>query len=53
MKIKREKLTKSKKLFLLLRFIVFLVLIRNIFVGNYENVFVCILTLILFLFQLS
>ena len=48
MKIKREKLTKSKKLFLLLRFIVFLVLIRNIFVGNYENVFVCILTLILF-----
>lgn len=48
MKIKREKLTKSKKLFLLLRFIVFLVLIRNIFVGNYENVFICILTLILF-----
>lgn len=48
MKIKREKLSKSKKLFLLLRFIVFLILIRNIFVGNYENVFVCILTLILF-----
>ena len=48
MKIKREKLSKSKKLFLLLRFIVFLILIRNIFAGNYENVFVCILTLILF-----
>ncbi len=45
---KKEKLTFSKKLFLLLRFVVIIILVHNIIIKNYENVFVCILTLILF-----
>lgn len=49
MKKPKKDITKSRKIFLLLRGIVFLILIRNILTGNYENVFVCILTLLLFL----
>lgn len=49
MKKPKKDITKSRKIFLILRAIVFLILIRNIFVGNYENVFICILTLVLFI----
>jgi len=49
MKMSKKDITKSKKIFLLLRAIVFLILIRNIFTGNYENIFICVLTLILFI----
>lgn len=47
-KINFKKLTASNWVFLFLRFIVFLIMIHNIVIGNYENVFVCVLTLILF-----
>ncbi len=49
MKKPKKDVSKSRKIFLILRAIVFLILIRNIFVGNYENVFICILTLVLFI----
>ena len=49
MKKQKKDISKSKKIFLLLRSIVFLILIRNVLLGNYENVFICILTLILFI----
>lgn len=49
MKKSKRDLSKSKRIFLILRSIVFLILIRNILTRNYENVFVCILTLLLFL----
>jgi uncharacterized membrane protein len=45
---KDKKLTMSKGLYLFLRLIVILVLIHNIALKNYENVFVCIMTLVLF-----
>jgi len=44
-----KKLTISKWVFLILRLIVILILIRNIFNHNYENVFICLLTLFLFI----
>jgi len=47
--LKSKKITPAKWTFFILRIIVFGILIRNIFTGNYENVFTCILTLILFL----
>jgi len=46
---KKINLTLPKKLYLILRFLVIGILIRNIFSGNYENVFICLLTLILFI----
>ena len=49
MKKQKKDISKSKKIFLLLRSIVFLILIRNVLLGNYENVFICILTLTLFI----
>ena len=49
MKKPKKDVSKSRKIFLILRAIVFLIFIRNIFVGNYENVFICILTLVLFI----
>lgn len=45
----RKKLSYAKKLFLILRWLVIVVLIRNILSGNYENVFICFLTLFLFI----
>lgn len=46
--MKKLHLTFAKKLFLFLRFSVILILIRNIFTANYENIFICLLTLFLF-----
>lgn len=46
---KKEKLSISKKVFLILRCIVVIVLILNLLHRNYENIFICILTLFLFL----
>lgn len=46
-----ERIKKGKKLFalyVLLRLAVFLVMVAQFFNGNYENVFLCILSLILF-----
>lgn len=50
MKIKKEK-TKYYELsvYLVLRFLVIAIMIRQLLEGNLENVFVCILTLILFI----
>ena len=48
-RLKNIKLTTSKWTFLVLRFIVVIIMIHNIINKNYENVFVCFLTLILFI----
>lgn len=48
-KFKKVKLTVSKWLYLCLRFIVILIMIHNIVIKNYENVFICFLTLVLFI----
>lgn len=48
-KIKNMKLTPSKWVFLILRLIVILILIHNVLIHNYENVFICALTLFLFI----
>ena len=46
--VKGTKLTASQWLFVILRLIVFLILIHDVLNKNYENVFICILTLFLF-----
>ena len=59
-KNKKEKQAKDKKyisyysqrdvtVYFVLRFLVILVLVRQIFAANWNNVFLCVLTLILFL----
>ncbi len=45
---KEEENKKVAIFYTILRFLVILCLIREIFMGNYHNVFLCILTLILF-----
>ena len=45
---KEEENKKVAIFYTVLRFLVILCLIREIFIGNYHNVFLCILTLILF-----
>ena len=45
---KEERNKKVAIFYTVLRFLVILCLIREIFIGNYHNVFLCILTLILF-----
>lgn len=44
-----RKRGNSNIVFFILRFIVFVVLVLNLFHRNYENVFICILTLLLFI----
>lgn len=48
-----KKTDQTKKpviiVYFILRFFVVLVLIRSVIIGNFENVFICVLTLILFL----
>ena len=46
---KEEENKKVAIFYTVLRFLVILCLIREIFMGNYHNVFLCLLTLILFL----
>lgn len=45
---KEEKNKKAAIFYTILRLLVILCLIREIFIGNYHNVFLCLLTLILF-----
>ena len=45
---KKVTRTPAKWVFVVLRLIVILILIRNFMTGNYENVFTCFLTLVLF-----
>ena len=45
---KEEENKKVAIFYTVLRFLVILCLIREIFIGNYHNVFLCILTLVLF-----
>ena len=45
---KEEKNKKVAIFYTVLRFLVILCLIREIFIGNYHNVFLCLLTLVLF-----
>lgn len=47
--MKNYKLTPAKWLYLILRLTVVLILFRNIISHNYENVFICLLTLFLFI----
>lgn len=47
-KLKHTKLTAAEWVFLFLRLIVLIILIHDFISGNYENVFICVLTLILF-----
>lgn len=49
MKKKKRKITAVGWVFLVLRALVIFALVRNIFMKNYEYVFTCILTLILFI----
>ena len=46
---KKRTLSLSKWLYLILRLFVIIILIRNVFSHNYENVFICLLTLVLFI----
>ena len=46
---KEEENKKVAIFYVTLRFLVILCLIREIFMGNYHNVFLCLLTLILFI----
>ncbi len=46
---KEEENKKVAIIYVVLRFLVILCLIRELFTGNYHNVFLCILTLILFI----
>ncbi len=45
---KEEENKKVAIFYTVLRFLVILCLIREIFIGNYHNVFLCLLTLVLF-----
>ena len=45
---KEEGNKKVAIFYTILRFLVILCLIREIFMGNYHNVFLCVLTLVLF-----
>jgi len=48
-KSKISNLTRGNFVYLFLRLIVFIIMIHNIINHNYENVFICVLTLILFI----
>ena len=49
MKLERQKNKRSLKVYIILRALVIAVMIRQCFLGNFENVFMCGLTLILML----